>query len=258
MPETPTLEIRGVTKAFAGLVAVSNVSFAVMPGHVHGVIGPNGAGKTTLFNVVTSVFPPTQGSIWFEGAEITNRPAHEVARLGIARTFQNVRLFGDQSVLENVMIGTYRHTKAGLTGGILRLPQAMAERRRVRDEAMECLDFVGMADLAERQAESMTFGRQRLLEFARALALRPKLVLLDEPAAGLNDAETERLAQLIRSLPKRGITVLLVEHNMDLMMSVADRIVVLNYGNRIAEGTPEEITADDVVIKAYLGEDEAA
>ena len=258
MPETPTLEIRGVTKAFAGLVAVSNVSFSVAPGHVHGVIGPNGAGKTTLFNVITSVFPPTQGSIWFEGAEITNRPAHEVARLGIARTFQNVRLFGDQSVLENVMIGTYRHTKAGLTGGILRLPQAMAERRRVRDEAMECLDFVGMADLAERQAESMTFGRQRLLEFARALALRPKLVLLDEPAAGLNDAETERLAQLIRSLPKRGITVLLVEHNMDLMMSVADRIVVLNYGNRIAEGTPEEITADDVVIKAYLGEDEAA
>jgi branched-chain amino acid transport system ATP-binding protein len=255
MADPATLEVRGITKAFVGLVALTDVSFAVKPGRVHGVIGPNGAGKTTMFNVITSVFPPTEGRIFFEGAEITGMAPHKVARLGVARTFQNVRLFGDQSVLENVMIGTYRHTRAGLAGAMLRLPSAMAERRRVREEAMECLDFVGMADLADREAEAMTFGRQRLLEFARALALRPKLLLLDEPAAGLNDGETEVLAQLIRSLPGRGITVLLVEHNMDLMMSVADDIVVLNYGHKIAAGTPEQITADEAVIKAYLGEE---
>jgi branched-chain amino acid transport system ATP-binding protein len=247
------LAIRGVKKAFAGLAAVNDVSFTVGRGAIHGVIGPNGAGKTTLFNVVTAAFAPTAGDVVFEGRSITGIPAHRVARLGVARTFQNVRLFGDQTVLENVIIGTFRHTRAGLIGGTLRLPGAVAEEAQSRRESMECLAFVGLAGLADREAEFLPFGQQRLLEFARALALRPKLLLLDEPAAGLNDAETEQLAGLIRQLPGRGITVLLVEHNMDLMMSVADRIVVLNYGIKIAEGTPAEIQANAAVTDAYLG-----
>jgi len=255
---TPVLEVRGVTKAFAGLVALDDISFAVDAGTVHGVIGPNGAGKTTLFNVITAVFSPSGGQVLFEGQPVTGLPAHRVARLGVARTFQNVRLFGDQTVLENVIIGTYRHTRAGLLGGTLRLPGAVAEQVRARKEAMECLGFVGLAGLADRAAEFLPFGQQRLLEFARALALRPKLLLLDEPAAGLNDSETEQLARLIRLLPDRGITVLLVEHNMELMMSVADRIVVLNYGIKIAEGSPEEIQDDREVVAAYLGAEDVA
>ncbi|MGH8432281.1 MAG: ABC transporter ATP-binding protein, partial [Solimonas sp.] len=219
---------------------------------------PNGAGKTTLFNVIMAAFPPTEGQVLFEGRRITGLPAHRVARLGIARTFQNVRLFGDQTVLENVVIGTYRHTRAGLLGGTLRLPQAVAEEAQARADAMECLRFVGLAELADSEAETLPFGQQRLLEFARALALRPKLLLLDEPAAGLNDAETEELARLIGLLPARGITVLLVEHNMDLIMSVADRIVVLNYGTKIAEGEAGEVQRDPEVIRAYFGTEELA
>ena len=247
------LEIRAVTKAFGGLVALKDISFAVDAETIHGVIGPNGAGKTTLFNVIASLFPPTGGKVLFEGRAITGFPAYRVARLGIARTFQNVRLFGDQTVLDNVIVGTYRHTRTGLLGGVFRLPGALAEERRVRSEAMESLEFVGLAQHAGLRADVLPFGHQRLLEFARALAMRPKLLLLDEPAAGLNDNETETLARLIRQLPTRGITVLLVEHNMELMMTVADRIVVLNYGVKIAEGDPRKIQNDADVITAYLG-----
>jgi len=251
---SPILEALNVGKSFAGLVALSNISFAVDIRTVHGVVGPNGAGKTTLFNIITSVFPPSSGEVRFEGTRISGLPAYRVARLGVARTFQNVRLFGDQTVLENVVIGAYRNTRAGLMAGALRFPSAVAEELQVRSEAIECLRFVGLAADAQRKAEILPFGQQRLLEFARALALRPKLLLLDEPAAGLNDNETEQLAQLISQLPARGITVLLVEHNMGLMMSVADRIVVLNYGSKIAEGDPDEIQDNREVVKAYLGE----
>jgi branched-chain amino acid transport system ATP-binding protein/branched-chain amino acid transport system permease protein len=250
---SPMLEVLNVGKSFAGLVALNNISFAVETGSIHGVIGPNGAGKTTLFNVVTSVFPPSSGEVRFKGARISGIPAHRVARLGVARTFQNVRLFGDQTVLENVVIGAYRYTHAGLVTGALRLPSAVAEEVSIRSEAMEYLRFVGLAADAHRKAEILPFGQQRLLEFARALALRPKLLLLDEPAAGLNDSETEQLAKLISLLPGRGITVLLIEHNMGLIMSVADRIVVLNYGTKIAEGDPDEIQDNQEVVSAYLG-----
>jgi ABC-type branched-subunit amino acid transport system ATPase component/ABC-type branched-subunit amino acid transport system permease subunit len=250
---SPILEVLNVGKSFAGLVALNNISFAVDARTVHGVIGPNGAGKTTLFNVITSVFPPSAGEVRFEGARISGIPAYRVARLGVARTFQNVRLFGDQTVLENVVIGAYRNTRAGLVTGALRLPSAAVEEVGVRSEAMECLRFVGLDAEAHRKAEILPFGQQRLLEFARALALRPKLLLLDEPAAGLNDNETEQLAKLISYLPGRGITVLLVEHNMGFMMSVADRIVVLNYGTKIAEGDPDEIQDNRDVVSAYLG-----
>jgi branched-chain amino acid transport system ATP-binding protein len=252
----PVLEVVNVTKAFQGLVALSDVSFSVEKSLIFGVIGPNGAGKTTLFNIVTNIYLPTVGTIRFEGKEITGLPAYAIARRGVARTFQSVRLFADQSVIENVLIGTYRHTKAGLIGGILRSASAVAEQRRAREEAMGCLEYVGLDGLAERSAEGLPFGQQRLLELARALALRPVLLLLDEPAAGLNDRETEQLGQLIKALPKREITVVLVEHNMDLMMSVADRMLVLNYGTKITEGTPHEVQSDRRVIQAYLGEDE--
>jgi branched-chain amino acid transport system ATP-binding protein len=248
------LSIRQVHKAFGGLVALCDVSFEVPLGGVYGVIGPNGAGKTTLFNVVTGAYRPTHGSVLFEAREITGVPVHVVATLGIARTFQTVRLFLDQTVLENVAIGTYRNTAAGMLAGIVRTRKAVQEQREATAEARECLHFVGLGDFGDRPAAALPFGQQRLLELARALASRPKLLLLDEPAAGLNDHETETLGSLIKSLPGRGITVLLVEHNMDLMMSVADRIAVLNYGSKIMEGDPDEVQTDRSVVEAYLGE----
>jgi len=253
--ETALLEIEGLGKRFGGLVALTDLSFFVRAGAIHGVIGPNGAGKTTLFNLITSMFAPSTGRVSFDGSVITGLNPHLIARRGLARTFQNVRLFREQSVLENVVLGTYCHTRAGVLGGILRLPSATAEQSRARNEAMERLDFVGLAKFGSRAVGELPFGQQRLLELVRALALRPKLLLLDEPAAGLNDAETENLAHLIRSLPTLGVTVLLIEHNMSLMMSVADSIVFLNYGLKLAEGTPAQVSANEQVISAYLGED---
>jgi branched-chain amino acid transport system ATP-binding protein len=255
--ERPILEVRNATKAFIGLVALSQVSFCVRD-NIYGVIGPNGAGKTTLFNVITRVLDPTEGEIFFTGIPITHLPAHAIARLGIARTFQNVRLFAHQSVIENVVIGTYRNTRAGFLRGLFATRSARSEQELARHEALSCLDFVGLTVQADQPAGVLPFGRQRLLELARALAMRPRLLLLDEPAAGLNDRETEELAGLIRQLPERGITVLLVEHNMDFMMSVAERILVLNYGQVLAEGKPDEIRAERAVIDAYLGVEELA
>jgi len=253
----PILEVRNATKAFLGLVALSQVSFAVRD-TIYGVIGPNGAGKTTLFNLITRVLDPTDGDILFDGAPITHLPAYAIARLGIARTFQNVRLFAHQSVIENVVIGTYRNTKAGFLRGLFATRYARAEQERACREAMRWLDFVGLTAQADEPAGTLSFGRRRLLELARALAMLPRLLLLDEPAAGLNDRETEELAGLIRRLPGQGITVVLVEHNMDLMMSVAERILVLNYGRVLAEGTPDEIRAERAVIDAYLGVEDVA
>ena len=251
----PILEAHGLTKAFGGLVAVADVSFSVSRGEIFGVIGPNGAGKSTLFNLIAATHLPTSGSLAFEGRPTQGVPTHRLALQGMARTFQNLRLFGDQSVLDNVLIGSWRHTQGGLAAGLLSWGTPHAQARR-RDSAMQWLEFVGLAALADRRSEDLSFGQQRLLELARALALEPALLLLDEPASGLNDIETERLADMLRRLPALGITVLLVEHNMKLMMSVAERMIVLDLGRRIAEGTPRQIQADPRVIEVYLGREE--
>jgi branched-chain amino acid transport system ATP-binding protein len=249
------LEVRDVGVSFAGVRALDKVSFSINGPGVFGLIGSNGAGKTTLLNVITAAIQPTTGAIFMRGRSVAGVQTYQIARMGVARTFQNVRLFGDQSALENVTIGTYRNTHAGLLAGLFALPGARAEQRRARNEAREALAFVGLEERANDYAELLPFGQQRLLELARALALRPWLLLLDEPAAGLNDAETERLADLIVSLPARGLTVLVVEHNMELMMHISRSIVVLNHGEKIAEGTPSQIQADRSVIDAYLGPD---
>lgn len=250
------LDVRSVSKRFAGLTALNDVSFGVASGTIKGVIGPNGAGKTTLFNIITSVLRPTSGNIYFQDSCLNELHPHEIASLGISRTFQNVRLFQDQSVLENVGVGAYRRCKSGLLSALFGSPISRREQQHTRDIAFDCLKFVGLDHLADRTASVLPFGQQRLLEMARALAMSPKLILLDEPAAGLNDGETDALADLIIQLPSRGATVLLVEHNMDLMMRVSDSVLVLNFGTKLAEGTPSEISANKAVITAYLGEEE--
>ncbi len=239
------LEVRDIAVSFAGVRALAGVSFLIEGPGVFGLIGSNGAGKTTLLNVITAAIPPAAGAVFMRGENVGGVPSYRVARMGVARTFQNVRLFGDQTVLENVAIGTYRNTHAGLLAGMLALPRARAEQHRAREEALEALTFVGLESRANDAAELLPFGQQRLLELARALALRPWLLLLDEPAAGLNDAETERLADLIVSLPARGLTVLVVEHNMALMMRHVrpGQSSFSMQGEKIAEGTPSAIQA---------------
>jgi branched-chain amino acid transport system ATP-binding protein len=236
-------------------MAVSEVSFGVAPGLVKAVIGPNGAGKTTMFNIITGFLAPQRGRITYLGKEIQGQPAHQVASLGIARTFQLVQLFDHMTVWENVMVGRHRLSRAGLLSGALRLPWARREEAGIRERAREALEFVGLADRAQQPAAILPLGLKRLLEIARALASEPKLLLLDEPASGLDQVETERLGEMILSLRKRGLTILLVEHDMSLTMEVADEIVVLNYGSLIAEGPPRAIQKHPEVIAAYLGSD---
>jgi branched-chain amino acid transport system ATP-binding protein len=251
------LEARGVEKTFGGLRAVNGVSFDVRAGSIKAVIGPNGAGKTTLLNLVTRLDTPSAGEIRFDGVRIDRLPPHRVVRLGIARTFQNLRLFGEMTVLENVMVGRHPRTRSGMAGAVLRLPSARAEERAIAARAAALLEEVGLAAHAHAPAASLPFGRQRLLEIARALATEPRLLLLDEPAAGLNAAEAADLGRFIRGLRARGVTTLLVEHHMELVMEISDEVLVLDFGQRLAEGTPAEVRSDPRVIQAYLG-DEAA
>ncbi|MDQ6602621.1 MAG: ABC transporter ATP-binding protein [Chloroflexota bacterium] len=249
------LDAIGMTRRFGGLVAVNDVSFAVGNGEIFGLIGPNGAGKTTLFNLMTGLIPPTSGHLIFRGADITALRPHQVAARGIARTFQNIRLFGNLSALENVMIAQHVHTRSGVIAGVLGLPPAPEERRVTRKKAMELLDLVGMADRAEAKAVNFAYGDQRRLEIARALALEPQVLLLDEPAAGMNPNEKQALSAFIRAVRDRfDLTVLLIEHHVPLVMGLCDRVAVLNFGKLIALGTPMAVQGDPAVIEAYLGD----
>lgn len=253
MGDNALLEIEAVSKSFGGIQALYNVSFAVRPEAIHAIIGPNGAGKTTLFNIITGVYTPDSGRIRFKDTEIQRRNVHELVAYGIARTFQNVELFESLTVLENVLVGQYVRTRCGFWGAVGRWSWVRKEEREARERAMELLDFVGLQDLAEKRSGDLAFGWQRLLEIARALASQPNLLLLDEPAAGLNAVETRRLGELIQKIREQRITVVLVEHDMNLTMEISDRILVLDQGRRLAEGSPREVQTNEAVMSAYLG-----
>ncbi len=247
------LAVNQVTKRFGGLIANDAISFEVAEGALFAVIGPNGAGKTTLFNTISGFFPPTEGTILFGGEDVTGLPQARIAGRGLIRTYQLVQLFKNLTVAENVHVGFHRVTHGGVVSALLRPRSFREQEQRIREEARSLLTFVGLGALADVPAEVLPYGQQRLLEIARALAGQPRLLLLDEPAAGLNTQETEALADTIRRINARGTTVVLIEHDMNLVMQVAQRIVVLDFGRKIAEGTPAEIRAHPDVIAAYLG-----
>ena len=247
------LEIRELSRSFGGLKAVNDVSFTVRAGAIKSVIGPNGAGKTTLFNLISGMLACDSGIVVQNGQDITGLQPHRIAELGISRTFQTTKLFSRMTVLENVMVGRHTRTKAGFLSGVLNLPWTWKEEREIRERSMELLDALGLADAAGQLASNLPFGRQRLLEIARALATEPSLLMLDEPAAGLNIYETREMADLVLKIRGWGVTVLLVEHDMSLVMDISDQIVVLNYGRKVAEGEPSDIQRDPEVIRIYLG-----
>ncbi len=252
--ETALLETGGLTRRFAGLTAVDAVDLSVAEGSIHAVIGPNGAGKTTLFNLISGLVTPSGGTIRFAGQDITNLAVHRRAGLGMARTFQNIRIFASMTVLENALTGLHSRLHARLGSVVLRLPGFRRAEREAVARARDVLELVGLADKAETRAAALPYGDQRRLEIARALASAPRLLLLDEPAAGMNPAETDALKTLVRRIRDAGTTVLLVEHDMGFVMDLSDRITVLNFGRRIFEGSPLEVRQETTVIEAYLGQ----
>ncbi len=248
------LAAQGLTRRFGGLIAVNNVSFTVGQGEIFGLIGPNGAGKTTLFNLITGLIRPSSGDMVYQNASISRLRPYQIAGKGIARTFQNIRLFGDLTALENIMIAQHVHTCSGVVTGVLGLPPAPQEERHIRQRALELLELVGLSDRAAEKAQNFAYGNQRRLEIARALALQPTILLLDEPAAGMNPTEKHQLSDFIRQIRTQfDLTVLLIEHHVPLVMGLCDRIAVLDFGQLIALGDPATVRNDPAVIEAYLG-----
>jgi branched-chain amino acid transport system ATP-binding protein len=252
MPDA-LLTIENLSKHFGGVRAVNNVSFAVNEGVIKAIIGPNGAGKTTLFNLIAGSLHPNTGNVYLENRNVTRFSDHQMVRIGVARTFQNTRIFTNMTVLENAMMGRHSRSKAGFVSTALRLPWMIREEYAIMKAACESLEFVGLGDLQDALADALPFKQQRLLEFARALAIGPKVLLADEPAAGLNARETKEIASLIKKINDTGITVLLVEHDMSLVMDISEEILVLDFGSKIAEGNPSDIRQNQDVIDVYLG-----
>ena len=256
--ETPVLEAKGLGIQFGGLKAVNDFSISIGKSELVGLIGPNGAGKTTVFNLLTGVYQPTRGSVLINGIDIKGMPVHKVNKLGIARTFQNIRLFTDMTALDNVKVGLHNNIKCSFLASLLHLPSYKRAEKAANEKAMELLDFMGLADVADVKAGSLPYGVQRRLEIVRALATSPSIILLDEPAAGMNPSETAELMHQIRRIRDTfHIAIFLIEHDMNLVMNVCEAIAVVNYGRIIAKGTPEEIRANPAVIEAYLGREES-
>lgn len=250
---TALIEVTGLSKTFGGVHAVEALSFSVDEGQIYSVIGPNGAGKTTLFNLITGIYTPTQGEIKLKGESVVGLEPNQLAERGMCRTFQQMQICMNMTALENVMLGRHLQLKSSFLTTMLRLPSLLKDEEDCRDHAVELMKFVGCGDYLETEASAMSYGALKRLEIARALASNPKIVLLDEPAAGLNGTETAALEELIKKIAAQGITVVLVEHDMKLVMGISDRLLVLNYGRKLAEGTPEEIRNNPDVIAAYLG-----
>jgi branched-chain amino acid transport system ATP-binding protein len=254
---TELLEVKNLSRAFGGLQAVNKVSFNVQKNRIKALIGPNGAGKTTLFNLISGMLSPDSGSIVFNGKPVQGLRPFQIASKGLARTFQHIRLFPKMTALENVMLGRHTHSNAGFISSMLSLPWTWKEEKAIREKSLEIMGFLGVSELAGTEATSLAYGQQRIVELARALACEPTLLLLDEPAAGLNMRETAEMAHLITKIREMGITVLIVEHDMSLVMDISDEIIVLSYGEKIADDVPLAIQKNREVIRTYLGEEDA-